>query len=143
MNFVLLKSFNNYIEANLTLGRLQEGNVRCWLADENVATINPILTNAIGGIKLMVLEEDQEKAVTFLHALEEIKRKNYSCPVCGSGNIESVVNNRKTKNVIISIVTWLLGNYAIGVENIWHCFNCNAEFESPQLNNEENLLFEE
>ena len=28
--------------------------IRCWLKDENTVTIDPILTNAIGGIKVMV-----------------------------------------------------------------------------------------
>ncbi len=32
----------------------EEEGINCWLKDENTVTIDPILTNAIGGIKLMV-----------------------------------------------------------------------------------------
>ena len=54
MNFVLLQSYDNYISAHIAMGRLEEDGINCWLKDENTVTINPILTNAIGGIKLMV-----------------------------------------------------------------------------------------
>ena len=51
--FVLLDSFANYIDAHIVLGRMQEENIQCWLKDENTVTLDPILTNAVGGIKLM------------------------------------------------------------------------------------------
>ena len=131
MEFILLESFDNYIDANLVLGRMEEAGLHCWLQDENTATINPILTNAIGGIKLMVAKEEIEQAVEILNALKEIKRKTYACPYCGSNNIEYITSPRKASNVISSVLTWLLGNYAIGIEQIWHCFNCNKEFKEP------------
>jgi len=32
----------------------------------------------------------------------------------------------------------MLGNYAIGIEKVWHCFNCDKEFKEPvELSNEE------
>ena len=54
MDFLLLQSFTNYIDAHIIRGRLQEEGINCWLKDENVVTVNPIWTNAAGGIKLMV-----------------------------------------------------------------------------------------
>ncbi|HYK43749.1 MAG TPA: DUF2007 domain-containing protein [Parafilimonas sp.] len=143
MEFKLLESFDNYIDANLTLGRLEEAGIRCWLKDENTATINPILTNAIGGIKIMVAEEDIENAVEILHELKEIKRKSIACPHCGSHNIEYITSNRKTTNVLISFLTWIFGSYAIGVHQVWHCFDCKEEFEQPVELNTQDALKEE
>ena len=54
MNFVLLQSYDNYVSAHIAMGRLEEDGINCWLKDENTVTIDPILSNAIGGIKLMV-----------------------------------------------------------------------------------------
>jgi predicted RNA-binding Zn-ribbon protein involved in translation (DUF1610 family) len=136
MEFVLLESFENYIDASLTLGRMEEAGINCWLKDENTATINPILTSAIGGIKLMVDKEDMERAVEILNALKEIRRKSFTCPNCGSHNIEYINSPRKAINWISSFVTWLLGNYAIGIEQIWHCFDCGKDFKEPISNNE-------
>lgn len=54
MSFVPVFSFDNYIDANLRMGQLQEEGINCWLKDEHTVVIDPILTNAIGGFKLMV-----------------------------------------------------------------------------------------
>jgi len=143
MEFKLLESFDNYIDASLMLGRLEEAGIRCWLKDENTATINPILTNAIGGIKIMVAEEDIENAAEILHELKEIKRKSFACPHCGSHNIEYITSNRKTTNVLISFLTWIFGSYAIGVQQVWHCFDCKEEFEQPLQTNTLDPLTEE
>ena len=110
MDFVILETFDNYIDASLMLGRLEEAGINCWLKDEQTATLNPILTNAIGGIKLMVAEDDISEATEILNALKEIKRKSFACHKCGSHNIEYITSNRKTANVVTSLLTWMLGN---------------------------------
>jgi hypothetical protein len=138
MDFVILETFDNYINAHLMMGRLEEAGINCWLKDEQTVTLNPILGNAIGGIKLMVDKNDIDKSIEILNALKEIKRKSFACPNCGSHNIEYITTNRKPGNVITSILTWMLGNYAIGIKQIWHCFDCNEEFEQPAELNREN-----
>jgi len=62
MKFVLLCSFDNYIPAHIALGRLKEEFINCYLQDEYSVTIDPFLSNAIGGIKLMVVETQIERA---------------------------------------------------------------------------------
>lgn len=62
MKFVLLCSFDNYIPAHIALGRLKEEFISCYLQDEYSVTIDPFLSNAIGGIKLMVAETQLERA---------------------------------------------------------------------------------
>lgn len=52
--------YNNYVEANIVLGRLQNDEIDCWLLDENTATI--LTGNTIGGIKLVVPPSQAEKA---------------------------------------------------------------------------------
>ena len=66
MTFVPIASFNDYIEANIILGRLQNEGINCWLKDENSATITPFLSNSIGGIKLMIAESQAERAVELI-----------------------------------------------------------------------------
>ena len=62
MYFVELRSFDNYIEANIVLKMLQSFDVNCHLKDENTVALNPIWTQAVGGIKIMVAEEDFDQA---------------------------------------------------------------------------------
>lgn len=64
--FVLLRSFDNYIEANIVLNMLQHHDIVCHLKDENIITINPFLSPAIGGMKLMVHEVHIARAQALL-----------------------------------------------------------------------------
>lgn len=68
MKFVLLRSFDNYIPAHIALGRLKEEYINCYLQDEYSVTIDPFLSNAIGGIKLMVSENQLERAREILES---------------------------------------------------------------------------
>ncbi len=61
--FVPVYYFQNYIDAHIIMGRLQEDGIDCWLKDENTATIAPFFTNAVGGSKLMVKKSDKERAI--------------------------------------------------------------------------------
>ncbi|MGK2864734.1 MAG: DUF2007 domain-containing protein [Chitinophagaceae bacterium] len=70
MKFVLLLSFDNYIPAHIAMGRLKEDFINCYLQDEYSVTIDPFLSNAIGGIKLMVAETQAERAKEILNISE-------------------------------------------------------------------------
>jgi hypothetical protein len=70
MRFLLLARFDSYIDAHIALGRLQENNINCYLQDEYTVTIDPFLSNAIGGIKLMVVDSQFERAVEILENKE-------------------------------------------------------------------------
>jgi predicted RNA-binding Zn-ribbon protein involved in translation (DUF1610 family) len=93
-----------------------------------MATINPILSNAIGGIKLMVEITQAERARTILKELELQYKASVTCPKCGSHNIELVNTPRKPANWITAIFGFLFANYALPLEKVNHCFNCGEEF---------------
>lgn len=62
MKFVLLATFDNYIPAHIVMGRLKEEFINCYLQDEHTVTVDPLLSYAIGGIKLMVAESQADRA---------------------------------------------------------------------------------
>jgi hypothetical protein len=68
MRFVPIRSYDNYIPAHIAMGRLKDAFINCYLENENSVTIDPFLSNAIGGIKLMVAETQAEQAVALLDA---------------------------------------------------------------------------
>ena len=131
MNFIPVAYFNNYIDANIILGRLQTEGINCWLKDENTATITPFLSNAIGGIKLMVAESEGERVKEILSSIETERKKRFSCPNCGSHNIEFVTTPKKPGNWFSVLFGLLGGDYAMPVEKVYHCFSCGKEFEKP------------
>jgi hypothetical protein len=136
MEFVPVAAYNNYIDANIILGRLQEEGIDCWLKDENTSTIMPIWNQATGGIRLMVAEPDIEKAVALLKVFRDETRQKQICPFCNSSNIEQVSTPRKAINWLSAITTFFLGDYAMAVEKVYHCFNCSKEFKEPKEQNE-------
>ena len=131
MEFVILKSFTNYIEANIVMRSLEAEGIRCWLKDENTVTIDPILTNAVGGIKLMVTKEQYERAFELLNKMDTDRRQRYRCPFCGSANIEQITSPRDVSTWFGALSGFFLGNYPLTVSKIWRCFNCSREFKQP------------
>jgi len=128
MDFILLNSYNNYIEAHIARGVLEEEGISCWLKDENTVTIDPILTNAVGGIKIMVPRADAPRAWEILSGLNKEQKLAVVCPQCGSHDIELVSTPRKAINWLSAVSTFFLGDYAMTVDKVNHCFNCNHEF---------------
>lgn len=127
MDYLLLRTFDNYINASITLARLDEEGITCYLKDEYTVTIDPFLSNAIGGIKLMVLPDDFEEAAALLKGWDKDYREALACPKCGSHNVE-YINKTGLKNWLIAILSRWVSSYASAAEQVYHCFNCHFEF---------------
>ena len=64
--FLPLRAYDNYLNANMDMGMLQAAGINCHIKDEYVITIDPFLSPALGGMKLMVEEADVEQARAIL-----------------------------------------------------------------------------
>ena len=129
MGIVVLKTFDNYFSANIWLTRLQDAGIHCFLLDENTVTIDPILTNAIGGIKLAVSQEDEPTARDMLLAFEQEYRRSARCPRCGSDQFLQVPK-RNAGNMLTAVLTWLFSSFAISAEQVYQCQQCSYESDS-------------
>lgn len=68
---ITLETYNNAMQATLARNYLESAGVRCVLADEAAVTSGISgLTNAIGGIKLQVAEEDFDRACELLDEVD-------------------------------------------------------------------------
>ena len=110
MEFVEIRNFSSYIDAHLIQGRLEQENIHCWLKDVNFASL---WGSAVSGIKLMVPEVQVKRAEEILSRWELERKTRYSCPHCGSHEVELIT--------------------AVGIEEkeVYMCFNCGAEFDNP------------
>ena len=70
MDFVQLRSFDNYIYAHITLSMLQDAGINCHLKDEYMITLDPFLSPAMGGMKLMVYPSQAQRAIELLEQTE-------------------------------------------------------------------------
>lgn len=129
---VELIAFDNYVEAHIAMGRLVEDDINCHLKDEYTVSIDPILTNAVGGIKLMVAEVQAERAAGILRELKNKHLAQNPCPACGSLNVDRVSTPRKASNWASALIGLLITSYAAPVEKVMHCFECGKEYQPAE-----------
>ena len=123
MSLVTIRAFDNYFTANIILTRLQADGVECYLKDENTVTIDPLLSNAIGGIKIVVKQKDLGTARQLLQAYDNGYMKAATCPKCGANNF-----NYQTKdtvgNAVAAVFSILSLTYPVAAAYEYRCGNC-------------------
>lgn len=143
MELVTVKTFDSYFLANIILGRLQSEGVECYLKDEATITMDPILTNAIGGIKLIVKKEDEGAVTAILKRYDEEYLNAATCPQCGAHQFNYIAKPGVT-NFLTAITTTLFGSYALATDYVYQCCNCGYEterlpgYESEEIDEEIN-----
>ncbi|MDB5253034.1 MAG: hypothetical protein JWP27_2203 [Flaviaesturariibacter sp.] len=131
MNFVPVQVYINYIDAHIAKGQLEEEGIECWLKDEHLVSTTPFLTQAVGGIKLMVAEDDRDRTISILRQIDADKRANLACPRCQSTDVEFVTTPRKASNWLGTIFGGLFGDLSLAGDKVYHCFSCGHEFPIP------------
>lgn len=128
-DLVILQTFDNFFNANIQLTRLRAAGIECYLKDEYIVTIDPFLSNAIGGIKLMVRKDKEQEVRKLLREMNASADSQLLCPQCGSHKF-ILVPKRSTKNMATAIATWLFSSYAVSAENVYQCTDCGYESET-------------
>ena len=128
-DLVIIQTFDNFFNANIQLTRLRAAGVECYLKDEYIVTIDPFLSNAIGGIKLMVRKSQEQNVRKLLREMNAESDSKLLCPQCGSHKF-ILVPKRTTENLLAAISTWLFSAYAVSAENVYQCSDCGYESET-------------
>ena len=135
MNYVELRSFDNYIEANIVLKMLQNENINCHLKDEHIITIDPLLSPAIGGMKLMVDPTHIERAWDIINSAEEQYLKSISCPVCKKHALTTISITKTHKCKLAALASMLLNGKSVEIAKLYKCTACGYDFkEVPRSN---------
>jgi hypothetical protein len=58
-----LAAFSKPIDAHMLIARLEGSGIAAFARDENMVTLDWLASNAIGGVKVDVADEDYQKAV--------------------------------------------------------------------------------
>ncbi|CAN5537943.1 hypothetical protein BH11BAC5_BH11BAC5_27120 [soil metagenome] len=128
MDLVTVKTFDSYFLANIILGRLQAEGIECYLKDETTVTMDPILTNAIGGIKLVVKSDHADAVKEILKRYDEEYLNAATCPKCGAHQFSYIAKPGVT-NFVTAVVTTIFGSYAVAPDYVYQCGNCGYESE--------------
>ncbi len=95
METVVIKTFDNTFSAHVVLARLEQSGIPAYLRDEYVVGIQPLLTNAIGGVKLAVDVLDAQKALLLLESFDEEHLHAAICPKCNQSLFEKKIRPAK------------------------------------------------
>lgn len=95
-------------EANLLKGRLETEGITCSLANENIVTVNPFYSNAVGGVQLQVRKQDQEKALAII--AETNKAGNtFSGEMPSDEEIAEMPREPVVDSKIMRLLGWVFG----------------------------------
>ena len=67
--FSTVASFQYSSEAQIVKGRLEAEGIRVFLSDNLTIDTDPLVSNAIGGVKLKVRFEDEDDAISILKSI--------------------------------------------------------------------------
>lgn len=114
-------------EAHLVRGRLEAAGIRAFIQDENLAQMDWLYSNAIGGVRVQVAEEDFEAAQVLLSADagEAANGLSVDCPRCGSPDTGPDEFPRR-----VAFLTMLfLGAPLLFSRDRWQCRACSHRWK--------------
>lgn len=135
---IIFQTFSDPIQANIIKGLLVSYGIECFLSDENIVTLNPLYSNALGGVKLHVFERDVEQINEILQAQNLLPKPDSPiaseqdqviCPECHSTNVSYGGSVRRKFGYLDALVPILLMVYPFSMRKVYHCFDCGHEFK--------------
>ncbi|WP_332734255.1 putative signal transducing protein [Flavihumibacter sp.] len=130
MEFQQVRSYDNYIAANLQLNLLKEQGISCYLKDEMTITIDPLLSPAIGGMKLMVASPEADRALQLLDAADENYLHNVACPSCGQTALEKITHVVNPVGFWAQLKNKLINGSVVSLSTRYQCKACGASWSS-------------
>ncbi|MBL4604621.1 MAG: DUF2007 domain-containing protein [Flavobacteriaceae bacterium] len=104
-DYQVLAVFEFSTAAHMVRSKLNSEGVRTMLTDERTVDSDPLVSQAIGGVKLLVYQEDIEKAVTIYNEIRAYQKNENGealcCETCGSNQI--LIAPLRRKNIFFML----------------------------------------
>lgn len=131
--FTKIGAYQYSSEAIIIKGRLEAEDIEVFMADNYTIDTDPLVSNAIGGVKLFVKTEDFEKAAEILNSISKYSLDNNGkpviCPVCQSTKVEVGSTIKDLKSLLVFIFTFLLVLVLpLYIKYKYRCSKCGNEF---------------
>lgn len=131
--FLLLASYQYTSEAQIYKGKLESEGIAVFIRDNNIVDSNPLYSNAVGGVKLFVKEEDIEKAKQILGKVSSFSvgdnNNLVKCPKCGAEESNLITSIKDVKSLFSFIFSFLIGGLTFYAKYKYKCNKCKNEFE--------------
>jgi DNA-directed RNA polymerase subunit RPC12/RpoP len=131
--FKTIARFQYSTEAQIIKGRLEAEGIQVFLSDNLTIDTDPLVSNAIGGVKLKVLSADALRAQ---HVLESINKYSIDdegstiiCPNCKGHRIGLFSTIKDAKSLFWFIFGVLFSALPFYTRHKYKCEDCKTEFD--------------
>jgi Zn finger protein HypA/HybF involved in hydrogenase expression len=124
---VVLRVFENSIDANLARTKLEANDIQCFLTGENMTNLYPLQNKNLFSVNLHVFQKDRKQAEDILNEEYTSQEEIVTCPQCQSTNvkIEQIEKlGKKPLSFIVSVFKAIL----FPLPRVYRCENCQHEF---------------
>lgn len=123
-SFTTIVVFQYSSEALIIKGKLESEHITVFLADEYTVDTDPLVSNAIGGVKLQVPTEQVDVAKNIIKKIDvSLLKEEIVCTNCKSTNF----NLRLIfKNIVLKLIP-INGLFE------YRCSDCNTNFKAKEL----------
>lgn len=131
--FRTIAQFQYSAEAQIVKGRLEAEGIPVFLTDALTIDVDPLVSQAIGGVKLKVLAKDAMKAQYILDSIAKYALDDNGdpirCPKCGSTEIALFSTITDFKSFLAFVVGFLSGTLPFYRKDKYRCSSCDMEFD--------------
>ncbi|MEL0455496.1 DUF2007 domain-containing protein [Flavobacteriaceae bacterium SZ-1-7] len=132
--FKTIAKFQYSSEAQIIKGRLEADGINVFLSDNFTIDTDPLVSNAIGGVKLKVLTKDALKAQHILDSIAKYSLDDEGnaihCPNCNSTKVQLFSTIKDFKSFFSFVLGFLSGTLPFYAKDKYRCEDCNHEFET-------------
>jgi DNA-directed RNA polymerase subunit RPC12/RpoP len=132
--FQKIATFQYSSEAIIFKGKLESEGIEVFMRDNNTVDSNPIYSNAVGGVKLFVMNKDFLKAN---HILSEVSQYSLGdnneliqCPNCGKKQVDMVTSITDIKSLFSFIFSMVFVLLPFHAKHKYKCESCHFEFDT-------------
>lgn len=125
-NLIEIASFSFPLEAQIAKASLEAADIPVYITDEQTINMQWLLSNALGGVRLLVPEEFAVEAKELISRdfSEDLQKETEIevsvCPECNSSNVEAYTIGKKPALVVFLLLGFPLFFYKHGIK----CNDC-------------------
>jgi len=135
-DWIAVASFSQPVEAHLARTKLESEGIPCVIGNENLVRVDWFLSNAVGGVKVMVPRWEAEHARDVLRPqprLVVVAERGVPfdgdmiCPRCRCEDVYFRRYNRRVAGVFMLLLGFLIP----WRDRRWVCTRCGYEWKEP------------
>ncbi|WP_411893811.1 DUF2007 domain-containing protein [Winogradskyella sp. A2] len=130
--FVTIARYQYSSEAQIIKGRLEADGIEVFLRDNITIDTDPLVSQAIGGVKLKVLAKDEKVAREILESIKSYSLDDdgnlVKCPNCHTKQVGLYSTISDFKSLISFIIGFVSGTLPFTARYQYKCEACETSF---------------